>query len=265
MRRSAHGIVSILATLVLAACATGGTPSNSEPEPRTASDQTSADRRAQVRLELASAYFARGQTETALDELKQALAAVPTLPGAYTLRGLIYAGMGDARVAEDSFLRALQLDARNADAHHNYGWFLCQQRRFPEAEQQFQAALAAPQYRDASRTLLAQGVCQAQAGRLDDAERTLSRSYELDPSSVTTAFNLAQVLYDRADYQRARFYIRRVNQQAEASTAQTLWLALRVERKLGNRPAADELGRELHNRFPQAPEALALQRGRFDD
>jgi type IV pilus assembly protein PilF len=75
----------------------------------TASDQTDADRRARLRMELASGYYSRGQLETALDEVKQALAVRPDLPEAYNLRALIYEGLGDDRLAEDSYKHALQL------------------------------------------------------------------------------------------------------------------------------------------------------------
>src|SRR5207237_1429003 len=68
-----------------------------------ASDQTNTARRAQLRLELASGYFGRGQTTTALDEVKQALALDPNLAEGYNLRGLIYAGMGEERLADESF------------------------------------------------------------------------------------------------------------------------------------------------------------------
>jgi type IV pilus assembly protein PilF len=252
--------------LLLAACVTTSTTTKSSGEvvPTTASDQTDNDRRARVRLELASAYFGRGQTETALDEVKQALVANPNYGEAYNLRGLIYASMGDLRLAEESFQRALQLNGRDADTMHNYGWFLCQQRRFPEAQVQFEQALAQPQYRLGARTLLTEGVCQARAGQLPEAERTLLRSYEQDPSNPTTALNLAEVLYRRGEYERARFYIRRVNRPQEAN-AQTLWLAARIEHKLDNRTELQNLGNELRQRFPQAAETLAFERGRFDE
>jgi type IV pilus assembly protein PilF len=69
---------------------------------------------------------------------------------------------------------------------HNYAWFLCQQRRYAEGDVQFAAAVARAQYREVPRTYLAQGVCQARAGQWGDAERTLSRRYELDPANPTT-------------------------------------------------------------------------------
>lgn len=259
----------LMATLValLAGCAAPTAPST-PADPReivTASDQSSADKRARVRLELAAAYFGRGQGTTALDEVKQALAAKPDLPEAYNLRGLIYASLGEPRLAEESFQRALQLSPRDADTMHNYGFFLCQQRRFTESEMQFNAALMQPQYADAARTLLAQGGCQARAGNWGDAERTLLRSYELDPSSAATAFNLSEVLYRRGEYERARFYIGRVNAVPEQSNAQTLWMAARIERRIGDVGAVQSFGRQLRDRFPQSPEALLYERGRFDE
>ncbi|MEW6705606.1 MAG: type IV pilus biogenesis/stability protein PilW [Pseudomonadota bacterium] len=252
--------------LGLSGCAGGpGIRADGSGERVTASDQTDADRRARVRLELASAYFSRGQSETALDEVKQALAANPDLAEAHNLRGLIYASLGETALAEESFRRALQLKPGDGDTMHNYGWFLCQLRRFEPAQVQFAQALAQPQYRNPTRTLLAQGVCHARAGQWQEAERTLMRAYELDPTNPATAVNLSEVLYRRGEYERARFYIGRVNAVREQVSAQTLWLALRIENKSGNRGRVEQLASELRSRFPQAPETLALERGRFDD
>lgn len=272
VHRAAAWWLGVLAAAgLLAGCQTvpgGAGPSGlqgSAQEVRTASDQTDNDRRARLRLELAAAYFGRQQNEVALDEVKQAISAKPDMGEAYNLRGLIYAAMGEDRLADDSFQRALQLNPRDGDAKHNYGWFLCQQRLYPQAQQQFEAALALPQYRDTVRTLLAQGVCQARAGQLDAAERSLVRSYELDAGNPTVALNLAEVLYLRGEYERARFYVRRLNLRQETSNAQSLWLAVRIEQRLGNRGGVEEWGRQLKARFPQSPQTLAFERGRFDE
>jgi type IV pilus assembly protein PilF len=255
------GLAALVA--VLQGCAA---PAAKPPQDvQTASDQTDADRRARVRMELAGAYFGRGQNSTALDEVKQALVAKPDLADAYNLRGLIYASMGEVALAEDSFRHALQLAPRDADTMHNYGWFLCQRRRYADAEIQFNAALAVPNYRDVTRTLLTMGVCQARNNDWAEAEKTLQRSYELDPANPTTAMNLADVLLKRGEYERARFYVRRVNGNDELVSAQTLWLAARIEHKLGQAAQVKSLGTQLVNRFPQSPEALLYEKGRFDD
>lgn len=261
-RPVAATILALLLAVAATGCAHAPAPSR---DIETASDQTGAEQRARTRLELASGYFGRGQTATALDEVKQALVANPNYVDAYNLRGLIYASMDEPRLAEESFRRALEINPRDGDTMHNYGWFLCQQRRFGEAQSQFEQALAQPQYREQIRTLMAQGVCLARDGKWDLAERSLMRAYELGPSSPVVAANLADVLYHRGEYERARFYIGRVNGVPQQRNAASLWLAARIENKLNNAVAVRDLGNQLRERFPQAPETLAFERGRFDE
>ncbi|MDM4767392.1 type IV pilus biogenesis/stability protein PilW [Pelomonas sp. SE-A7] len=233
--------------------------------PRTDFDRTDADRRAGVRLELASGYFAGGQYGTALNEVKQVLSIKPDMPEALTLRGLIYAALGETGLADESFKRSLALAPRDPDTLHNYGWFLCQLKRWGEASSQFEQALAQPQYRGPARSWLAKGVCEARALQMAEAERSLGKAFELEPGNPAVQVNLAEVLLRNGQAERARFYIKRVNGNPEQSNAQSLWLALKIERRLNNSSAVTELAQELRKRFPQSPETLALDNGRFDD
>jgi type IV pilus assembly protein PilF len=261
-------VLALVLGAVLAACAAPTqtvVPANETRDRVTASDETDATKRARARMELASAYFGRGQMTTALDQVKLAIAADPLYGEAFNLRGLIYANLGDNVLAEESFKRALQLNPRDADTMHNYGWYLCQLRRYPESNALFNQALGVPQYRDVPRTLLAQGICEAHAGHLAESEALLSRAYELDPTNPLMATNLSEVLYRRGEYERARFYIRRVNSQAGVANAQTLWLATRIENKLGNAQGTADFGAQLRNRFPDSREARAFGQGSFDE
>lgn len=262
LQRLAAVLALALGALLQTGCAVA--PGAGAREVLTDSDRSDAEKHARVRLELAAAYFERGQATTALDEVKLALAAKPDLSEAFNLRGLIYASMGETALAEQSFQRALQLAPKSGNALHNHGWFLCQQRRFDDARQRFDAALAAPAYADAARTLMARGVCQARAGQWSEAEQDLARAFELDPANPAIAFAYAEILYQRGEYERARFYVRRINGQPEQSNAQTLWLAARIERRLGNMAGVEALGRQLRERFPDAPEVARLQRAQFD-
>ena len=192
--------------------------------------------------------------------------AKPDLGAAYSLRGLVYASMGDDALADDSFKRALQINPRDADTMHNCAWFLCQRDRYAEADRLFEQALAQPQYRDAQRSLLAQGVCQARAGRLDEAERKLSRAYELDPTNPTHGVQPVRRAVP-ARRVRARALLHPPRQAARGSVATRRpcgWRA-RIENRLGNRGGVEDFGRQLRNRFPQSPETLAYERGRFDE
>ena len=74
-----------------------------------------------------------------------------------------------------------------------------------------------------------------------------------------------EVLMRRGELERARFYIARINSQPELSSAQSLWLAVRIERRLGNLQGVQDFGRKLQERYPESNEVLLYERGRFDD
>lgn len=261
-------IAGVVVTTQLGGCAAGqarGQAFGRGGDIATASDEGDLRKRARIRLELASTYYAQGQYTTALDELKQAVNIDPSLPAVHEFRGLIYDAMGDTTRAESSYKQALSLDENNGSVLHNYGWFLCRQRQYAAADALFERAANLPRTVATSKTLLARGVCQVNAGLLPEAERTLVKAYELEPASPATAYNLAAVLYRRGELERARFYARRVNAVSAQVTAESLWLALRIEHKLGNQGGRDELASQLRSRFPSARETNALELGRYDE
>jgi type IV pilus assembly protein PilF len=261
-----------LAAVLLGACTTTTTTTTRAPtgpaetrERMPASEESDATRRSRARLVLAGEYFANGQMEVALDEVKRAIAADPTQSAPYSLRGLIYANLGDDRLAEESFRRALELDSRDANAMHNYGGFLCQRKRYGEAQAMLDRALAVPGYREPVRTLLTKGICLAFDKQYVEAERTLARAQQFDPNSPVIDTNLAEVRYRLGQFEQAKATIARVNAVRGVANAQTLWLAVRIERALGNLRAAADLGARLKREFPNSPEAEAFDKGRFGD
>lgn len=263
-RALAWAALAAALVLALGGCAARPDGMSAARDPLTQSDEPEARKRARIRMELAVGYFEQGKTEIALDELKQVIAADPAFPEAYNLRGLIYMRLNDQRQAEESFRRAAALDPRDANVQHNYGWLLCQQARYAEAQKAFDVALANPMYAGRAKTLLTQGLCQARAGRAAEAERSLARAYELDAANPVTGYNLAQLLYQRGDFERARFYIRRLN-NSELANAESLWLGVKVERRMNDQVAMRQLGEQLKKRFGHSREAAAYERGAFDD
>lgn len=256
-------VLSVLVSVV-AGCASSASPAAPGSDLLTESDETLARKRARIRLELAVGYYNNGQTTIALDELKQSIAADPTLLEAHNLRGLIYMRLNDASLAEESFRKALQINPQASSVQHNLGWMLCQQGRMVESNRQFLAAIAEPSYVDKAKSWMTMGVCQAKAGQAAEAEASLQRAYELDASSPVTGYNLALVLFQRAEYVRSQFYIRRIN-NGDLANAESLWLGIKVEQRLGNRDAVAQLGAQLRKRFPQSKELGLFERGAFDE
>lgn len=257
--------VLLLLLMTLSACATGGAAQASDAAvPLTEFDEPEARKRARIRFELASGYFEKGLVTVALDEIKQSIAADPDFGPAHVLRGLVFMQMNNDVLAEESFRRALQINPRDPYALHNYGWFFCQRGRHAEAIELFDRALASPVDGGQARTLMAKGLCQIRLDQFPQAEISLARSYELDPGNPITGYNLATLLFRRGEDVRAQFIIRRLN-NSEWANAETLWLGIRVERRLRNADAVEQLARQLGRRYAQSPEWGAYQRGAFDE
>lgn len=258
--------LALAAAAGLGGCAAqgGGSAASAGSEIVTPSDETEVHRRARIRLELAANYFEMGQTTVALDEVKQALATEPNYADAYNLRGLIYMRLNDFGLAEESFRRAAALLPTDADVAHNYGWLLCQQKKYAESDQQFQRALAQPSYTGRSKTYMAQGLCLQAAGKQAEAEQILLKSYELDPGNPVVGYHLAAVMQRRGELQRAQFYIRRLN-NSELANSESLWLGIKIERALDNQVAMRQLAEQLRKRFPESREFAAFERGAFNE
>lgn len=263
-----YGMLSVffgVAALLLSGCANapGAKPAN-RADIVTESDEPDLRKRARLRLELAAGYFEQGQTNVALDEIKQSLATDPYYVDAYNLRGLVYMRLNNVPLAEDSFRSALALNPRDADVAHNYGWLLCQQARYPESFKMFAQASSIPTYNGKAKTLMTQGVCQVRAGDRAEAEKSLMQAYELDAGNPVIGYNLASLLYEKNDLTRAQFYIRRLN-NSDLANAETLWLGIKTERKMNNRDTALQLGEQLKKRFAQSSQAASYDRGAFNE
>lgn len=267
----AAALVSTLFLATLAGCASTGSDgvaTTAGGELRTASDQTAVEKRASIRVQLAVGYYQEGKYEIALDEVKQALAADPTYADAYGLRALIYTSMGQFPLADENHRHALRLEPGNPEFANNYGTFLCQSVNKPlEAMRHFDAALKNPTYQTPLSALVNAGVCSIKNGNADAAERYLLEALRLNPGLPAVNAGLARIYYERRDLQRAGFFINRLIETAKLETlsADALWLAMRVQRKLGDRTHEATLAAQLRRRFPGSPEYAAFERGAFDE
>jgi type IV pilus assembly protein PilF len=252
------------AFLLLAAAGCAGVSQAPQEDLRTSADRTDVQKRAQIRLQLAVSYYEAGQTTTALDEVKQAIQIDPMLADAHGMRALIYMDMGEAALAEESFKRAMQLAPNNPDFSNNYGWFLCQNGRERQSISYFEAALKIRSYASPAKALNNAGVCSLKFGDRAAAERYFTSAFQADPANADTSLNLARLYYSRGDFERARFYTSRVTRTDNPGAA-ALWMAIRVERKLGDRNAEAALSSQLRRRFPDSREYAALSRGAYDE
>ena len=106
-------------------------------------------------------------------------------------------------------------------------------------------------------------MCSRKNGNLNDAEDFLNKALRVQPEMPEALLELAEVNFAKSDYAAARAYFMRFSQRNPAPlTAEHLWLAVRIERKLGDRKAEERYASDLRQRFPDARETNMLQ-GRF--
>jgi type IV pilus assembly protein PilF len=219
--------------------------------------------RARIHTELATLYYARGNMSVALEELRTAVAADPTYGIAHGIFGLVYQELRENALAEQSFERGLGHAPGDPDINHNFGWFLCQIGRAPEAAPYFRRALDNPLYATPARTFTAAGVCALRSGDLATAESSLQRALRIEPNFPVALLQFAQLRYRQGRYNDARGLLTQHTAVAPPS-AEALWLALRVERRLGARAAEQSYAIQLRRRFPGSPEFAELQRGNYE-
>ena len=256
-------IIGLALLALLAACATPQ-PEGPKVESTSFSGGSHDPRnRARVRTELAALYYQRGNMNVALEELRLAVAADPGYATAHGMFGLVYMELKENALAQASFERALGLAPDDPDINHNYGWFLCQTSREEQSMAYFQRALRNPLYATPARTHTAAGTCALRRGDLAGAEVFLQRALAIDPNQPAALLQLAQVRYRQMNYPEARRLLARHAKLVEPS-AESLWLALRVERRLGQRTTELSYANQLRRRFPASREAQALQRSQYD-
>jgi len=250
----------VMAAALLAGCA--GQPVGESGVANTQVDSESRQR-ARAFTDLASAYLARAQYKIALDELRKAITADNRFGPAYNIYGLIYMELAEDKLAEENFRRAIELDRSDSEARNNFGWFLCTRGRYDEGLEQFSAALRNPLYAQPEQAMANAGLCAERKGDLALAEANLLKSLKLQPDNANTIIKLAGLHFRRGRLMEAQRLLGRHTELAPP-TAESLWLGVRLERKLGDRAQEAAYGLQLRKRFPDSNEARLLLTGQYE-
>lgn len=243
----------VLALLLLSGC---GTPSGELQSPDMINSRSNAS--ARVHTELAGLYYERAQLGVALSEIELALQADRNYAPAYNVRGLVNFALREYQAAEEDFKHSLSLDKADSDAHNNYGWFLCQRGKEQESITHFMAALKNPLYTTPERAYLNAGLCSKKAGNNKDAQEFLTRALQVRPGFAPASLALAELSFETGEYHTAKKYFASYSERTDNLTAEQLWLAVRIERKVGDRNAEASYSMQLRKRFPDARETQLL-------
>lgn len=247
-----------LAILLLSGCASQSAVSDGDA-PQSESSRALAS--ARVHTELAGMYYERAQYGVALEELAIALNKDSDYAPAYNVRGLVHMALLEDDDAERDFKRSLDIDENNSNSRNNYGWFLCQRGRERESITQFMAAVKNPLYATPEKAFLNAGLCSKKAGKMFEAENYLKRALIMQPKMPEALLGMAELNYAKADFAGAKAYFQRFAQMGPAMTPADLFLAIRIERKLGDRNSEASYKMQLRKLFPESRESQLMLSG----
>lgn len=259
-------VSALLGMLLLAGCAGNPVGSESASVELAVSQQTAgseARQRAKVHTELGRLYLEEGRHEVALDEARIALASDGAYAPAYNLMGLVYMALRKNELATESFRQALGLAGNDPEINNDYGWFLCQTGKARESIAHFRIAIANPLFQAPVKALVSAGYCAQLIPDDRQAEEYLLRALRIEKGNPAALYWLAELAYRGNRAEEARLRLQDLHKLIEP-TAASAWLALRADRKLGDREGEARYTGLLRRKHRDSPEYLKLMRGEFD-
>ena len=243
---SLNAFLMLVLAIILQACTTQ--PENFNDKPK---------ERAQAHADLGAVYLQQGRLDVALEEFSLASKIEPSYAAAYNGLGLVQAALGQDAVAELNFKKAVQLEPLNSEAHNNYGSFLCARNRLDESIKEFMAALKNPLYATPVMAYTNAAVCSLRKNDSIQAEGYLLRALQLDPLASVAAYQLAAIQFKRKDALAAKKTLQAA--LSSKASADMLWLAIQIERALGDANLEASYALELRQNYPESEQAQLLQ------
>jgi type IV pilus assembly protein PilF len=240
--------ILLLGVTLLVACVTTTTGDMSSG--------ASSEEAARLNMDLGISYLRQGDYEEAVVKLEKSIQEEPKNEKAHRALRLAYEQVGDSKGAEKEYRTAVRQSPDDADALNQLASFLCLNGDKSEAQKLFDRALDIPLYQDRAMLYVNAGTC-VKSSDLVQAENYLRNALGLQPDYPDALFQMGEVAYARENYLQARAFIERYV-AVSSSTADSLWLAYRVEVALNDPVSAKTFADQLLKQFPVSVEAQML-------
>ena len=249
MRTRANVLAVGLAAMMMSACvSTTSGPSKPEADNQEAARQY---------YSLGARYFNNGQYEIAKERLLHSLEFDSKSAITHSVLAMTYQQLDIPRLAAEHFDLSLRYEPRNIDVRNNYAVFLCQQRDFDEAVDQFERIVKIRENDYPKFALTNAGVCVGEKPDLVAAEKYFRRALGEKANYGEALLQMALLKRQVGDALSARAFLQRYLVSNPAS-ASILYLAIQIENDIGNARASTDYTNQLLREFPASAEARQL-------
>lgn len=202
--------------------------------------------------------MSQDRLDIARDELELALDLAPRDSNANHSMAMLQLRLNNRETAERHFRTAINSDPANFRARNDYGSYLCAVGKTEQGVAQFEAALVNPLNEIPQISSLGAGLCYVEAEDWEQAREKLVLSLSRDPDLKGALYQMAAVSFAQGQYLSARGYLQRFFADG-SKTADSLFLAVRNEQKLGAQDLVDEYAQQLRASFPASPKVQELR------
>ena len=219
-------------------------------------------RSAKYNVQLGLGYLEQGDVERAKDKLLKAINQAPRMPEAHYNLAHFYYLIGEYEMADQHFKQAIDYSQDSGNnpgvlgtARNNYGVFLCQTKKYQEAEQQFLMAIDDSSYIDTASAYENAGLCAQQAGNKQLAHNYFDKAIKQNPLSSKSLIELSEYSLENRDYAKAKTYMQRYNQIASINK-RSLLINLKLAKALGDKSEINNLNAIMKKQFPDIKEQV---------
>lgn len=246
-------LVCVLMSLLLVGCV-------SERVSGSGSEKKAPDKAKalELHIQMALGYVEKGNRESARHHLTKAFEIDKNSAPATNAMAMLYVLEGEQTLAEENFKLAIKRDKNLTVAHNNYGIFLYNLKRYPEAYTQFELAAADLAYVNRSQALTNVGRAALKLGNEARAKAAFEHACILDRKNSDAFIELADINFQKQEYADAKRNLDAYETLADSSP-RSLMLGIRLERVFGNKDKEASLALKLKSKFPYSKELLDYQ------
>jgi len=178
---------------------------------------------AKINIQLGVYYMRRGDIQRAKQKLTLALKQDPNYSPAQSAMGYYLETVGDKQEAQKYYLRAISLAPKSGAAHNNYGTFLCHNKQYQPAIEQFILATKDRDYLNTAGAYENAGLCALKIPDSKLAKKYLNKALRNNPQLPKTLLKLSEISLSEGDNSASQEYLQKFS-QLSGPTKQSLKL-----------------------------------------
>lgn len=218
------------------------------------------NRSAKYNVQLGLGYLEQGDVERAKDKFLKAIKQSPELPEAHYNLAHFYYLIDEQGLALQHFSQAVSYASSSTSgvlgtAHNNFGVFLCQTKKFHEAEQEFLQAINDEHYADTASAYENAGLCALKEKNKIKAKYYFAKAVKNNPLSQKALIELADLNIANKNYDEAAQYLDRYK-QIVAEDKRYLLASLKIAQFKGDKQGANKITKVFLEKYPEEKSSL---------